>query len=149
MCRQLGIVVYHPSIEQTKVPNKDSDANALVPTIRVCLVQSLRLPPNRGAVVPVCCEGNVEQCQQPLLVEAEGRLDGLTVESAMIIPPKDGITQIVVRNDSGFTQKLDEGEVLGVMESAEVLEAPPDNYQLSDCQQNRQLRPGTEEGEAP
>ena len=34
-CRQLGIVVYHPSIEQTKVPNKDSDANALVPTIRV------------------------------------------------------------------------------------------------------------------
>ena len=74
-------------------------------------MQSLRLPPNQGAVVPFRCEGNVEQCQQPLLVEAEGRVDGLTVESAVIVPPKDGITQIVVRNDSGFTQKLDEVRV--------------------------------------
>ena len=44
VCRQLGIVMYHPSIEPSKVPDKDSDADALVPTVRVCLVQSLRLP---------------------------------------------------------------------------------------------------------
>ena len=44
----------------------------------------------------------------------------------MIVPPKDGITQIVVRNDSGFTQKLDEGAVLGVVESTEVLDVHPD-----------------------
>ena len=41
VCRQLGIVTYHPSIEPSKVPDKDSDADALVPTVRVCLVQSL------------------------------------------------------------------------------------------------------------
>ena len=44
----------------------------------------------------------------------------------MIVPPKDGLTQIVVRNDSGFTQKLDEGAVLRVAESAEVLDVHPD-----------------------
>ena len=43
-----------------------------------------------------------------------------------IVPPNNGITQIVVRNDSGFTQKLDEGAVLGVVESAEVLDVHPD-----------------------
>ena len=36
VCRQLGIVMCHPSIEPSKVPNKDSDA-----TVWVCLVQSL------------------------------------------------------------------------------------------------------------
>lgn len=125
VCRQLGIVMYHPSIEPSKVPDKDSDADALVPTVRVCLVQSLRLPPNQGAVVPVRCEGNVEQFQQPLLVVAEQDLDGLIVDSAVIMPPKDGITQIVVRNDSGFTQKLDEGAILGMVESAEVIDVCP------------------------
>ena len=42
------------------------------------------------------------------------------------MPPKDGITQILVRNDSGFTQKLDEGAVLCIVESAEVLDVYPD-----------------------
>ena len=68
----------------------------------------------------------MEQFQQPLLVEAEQEFDGLIVDSAVITPPKDGFTQIVVRNDSGFTQKLDEGAVLGVVESAEVLDVYPD-----------------------
>ena len=65
--------------------------------------------------------GNVEQFQQPLLVEAKQEFDGLIVDSAPIMPPKDGITQIVVRNNSGFTQKLDEGAVLGVVEHHSVL----------------------------
>ena len=89
-------------------------------------MQSLQLPPHQGAVVPVRCEENVEQFQQPLLFEADQEFDGLIVESAVIMPPKDGIIQIVVRNNSGFTQKLDEGAVLGVVESAEVLDVYPD-----------------------
>ncbi len=39
----------------------------------------------------------------------------------MIQPLKDGITQMVVRNDSGFTKRLDEGAVLGVIENAQVM----------------------------
>ena len=58
VCRQLGIVTYHPSIEPRKVTAQGSGDNALVPTVRVHLVQSLRLLPNQGAVVPVCCEGS-------------------------------------------------------------------------------------------
>ena len=126
VCRQLGIVTYHPSIEPPSVPDQNSDDNALVPTVRVRLVQSLRLLPNQGAVVPVRCEGNIAPSQQALIVEAERELGGLAIESAVILPPKDGITQMVVRNDTGFTQKLEEGAVLGVVENAEVLEVSPD-----------------------
>ena len=137
VCWQLGIVTYHPSIEPPKVPAQDSGGNALVPTVRVHLVQSLRLLPNQGAVVPVRCEGNVESSQQPLLVEAEQGLSCVAIESAVIMPPRDGITQMVVRNDSGFTQKLDEGMVLGVVENAEVLEVPPDRGATNSAVVNR------------
>ena len=126
VCQQLGIVTYHPSIEPSEVTDKDSDTDGLVSTVHICLVQSLQLPPHQGAVVPVRCEGNMKQFQQPLLVEAQQEFDGLIVDSTVIMPPKDGITHIVVRNDSGFTQKLNEGAVLGVVESAEVLDVHPD-----------------------
>ena len=96
VCRQLAIVTYHHSIEPPKVPDKNTDAEALVPTVRVQLVKSLRIPAHQGAVVPVCCGGGVVGSQQPLLVEAAQGLDGLVVESAVIPPPKDGITQMVV-----------------------------------------------------
>ena len=100
--------------------------NALVPTVQVLLVQSFRISPKQAAVVPVHCDWDVKQSQQELLVEAERELDGLVVESSVLMPPKDDITQMVVSNDSGFTQRLDKGTVLGVVESAEVLGVSPD-----------------------
>ena len=74
-------------------------------------MQSLRLLPNEGAVVPPA-----------LTVEAERDVCGLAIGSAVVLLPKDGITQMVVKNNTGFIQKLDEGTVLGVVENAEVLE---------------------------
>ena len=53
------------------------------------------------------------------------------------MPPNDGITQMVVRNDSGFTQKLDEGVVLGVVDNAEVLEVPPSQGATDSAAINR------------
>lgn len=126
VCRQLGIVTYHPSIEPPAVPDRNSDVEALVPTVRVRLVQSLRLPANQGAVVPVCCdsEGGMAKLQSPLLVEPVPELGSLVVESAVVSPPRDGLTQMVVWNKSGFTQQLSKGAVLGVVDNAEVLDAP-------------------------
>ena len=126
VCRQLGVVPEHRFVEPPKVPDRNTDAEALVPTVRVQLVKSLRIPAKQGAIVPVCCEGNVKGFQQPSLVEATQELDGLVVEGAVITPQKDGITRTVVWNNSGFTQKLGEGAVLGVIESAEELDVSPD-----------------------
>ena len=44
---------------------------------------------------------------------------------------------MVVRNDSGFTQKLDKGMVLGVVENAEVLEVPHDRGATNSTVVNR------------
>ena len=64
-------------------------------------MQSLRLLSNQGAVVPVRCEGNIVPTQQALIVEAERQVYGLAIENAVVLPPNDGITQMVVKNNTG------------------------------------------------
>ena len=78
-------------------------------------------------------------------------MDGLIVDSGMIMPPKDGITQTVVRNDSKFTQNLDGGAVLGLVESAKVLDVYPYVETSDSVTVNRHdsAKPEVEEGEAP
>ena len=87
----------------------------------------------------------MELSQQPLLVE-QGP-SGVAIESAVIMPTKDGITQMVVRNDSGFTKKLEEGMVLGVVENAEVLEIPQNQGATNSAAVNQFHRPSAEIGE--
>ena len=58
VCLQLGIVSYHYSVDSGKFTKKSTEGKsseevAVVPTIRVNLVKSLRLPANQGAVVSV------------------------------------------------------------------------------------------------
>lgn len=75
VCRQLSIITYHHSVQPPILPDKNTDAEALVTTVWVQLLQSIRLLANQGAVVPVCCEGNLEKYQQPLLVKAAQEFD--------------------------------------------------------------------------
>ena len=52
VCRQLGILSYHPDVKPHKITKGDqpgAEGTARVPTVRVKLVQSARLPSNQ------CC----------------------------------------------------------------------------------------------
>ena len=51
VCRQLGIVTYHPSLVTGRAPKKKG--TPVVPSIRVSLMQTVKLLPNQSAVVPV------------------------------------------------------------------------------------------------
>ena len=102
VCRQLGIVSYHPSVSL----GKSSKTAAIVPNVRVNLVQSLQLPPNQGAVVSVKLEGYIDSPEHSLLVhswEIIQRETGLTVENSIIAVPQSSLAQIVVKNCCGFT----------------------------------------------
>ena len=124
VCRQLGIVSYHPSVSSGKITKKTT---AIVPTIRVNLIQSLRLPPSKGAVVPVKLEGDRDCLKRLVLVQNSERIEretGLTVEDAVIAAPESGVAQIVVHNRSGFTQCVPRGACLGEGETTQVCSAP-------------------------
>ena len=65
--------------------------------IRVSLIQSLRLPPNQGAMISVKLEGDIDCVKHSLLVqnwESIEKETGLTVEDAIIPPLKSGVHRL-------------------------------------------------------
>ena len=62
----------------------------------------------------------------PLMVEGDGTFEretGLHVEDVLITPAKDGITQLVVTNFSGFMQTVQEGVLVGEVQPPDILES--------------------------
>ena len=125
VCRQLGIVTYHPSLVTEKaLRHKET---TLVPSIRVSLVQSMKLPPSQSVVVPVRLESSPAGEDQILLIEGEQMFEktGLVMENAVVNSPQDGLTHLVITNMSGLTQRVKEGNVIGEAQTVEVLTSEP------------------------
>ena len=114
VCRQLGIVMYHTSV----VPRKTTRPKvATVPSIKVRLVQSLKLPPSQCALVPVKLESQTT-------VKASHR--GRTPARRHRTDPGEcccgkGTTHLVITNMSGLTQRISEGTIVGEAQAAEVI----------------------------
>lgn len=119
VCRQLGIVSYHPDVFSDKQPDPASPSedkpretkDGKVPTIRVKLLNSARLLPNRSTTVAVCVEGDRGG---DLLVDVGG-------EPALIHPDEEGTAYVLMSNTTGFTQKLEKGTNLGEAIEVEVV----------------------------
>ena len=82
-------------------PTDPPSAGAVVPTISIKLVQSLRLPPGQCAVVPGQVEGARDGA--PLLLEptpAFKREIGLELADTLLQSSADGLAQAVVANTS-------------------------------------------------
>ena len=121
VCRQLGIVTYHPSLASAKTPK--SKEVALVPSIRVSLVQSLKLPPSNTVLVPVRLESCVLKEGETLLIEGEQLREqtGLVLENTVVDVPQDGLTHISLINMSGIMQTIPERTVVGEAQAAVVV----------------------------
>ena len=142
VCRQLGLVSYHPATTAQKA-GKQTQAT-LVPSIRVSLVQSVKLLPNKSLTVPVRLDPSVAESHQTVMIEGERSFEkaGLITENALINYPHDGLTSLVINNMSGFTQRVTEGTIVGEAQAAEVLvpeplpneSQPTDVRRLSSCQ---------------
>ena len=99
-----------------------------VASITVSLVQSLKLPPSHSALVPVKLN-YLTMKDETFLVEGERLLKetGLTLEDAVVSPPGDGATRVVITNMTGLTQQLSEGTVIGEVHIAEVVDPGPNS----------------------
>ena len=104
VCRQLGIVTYHPSLISRNTPKRKEVA--AVPSIRVSLVQSLKLPHSQSALVPIRLDTCAVKEDQTLLVEGGQLLEktGLVLQNAVVNASRDGTAHLVITNMSGFTQ---------------------------------------------
>ena len=124
VCRQLGLISYHPDVQQwrggRKQPQPTEDAK--VPTVRVKLVQSIQLSPLQSAVVQVHVDTRGDS--DPVYVEHDPTFveeTGLCVDDTLLQPDKEGLACLIVSNPSAYTQVADRGVTLGeVIEAAVV-----------------------------
>lgn len=102
---------------------EDFEANAIVPMVRVWLVQSLRLPPCQCALARVGVENN--QCNSnPLLLDNDQKIEesiGVHIGDALLQPSEDGIAYVLIATPTGFTQRMEVREVLGKAVQATVV----------------------------
>lgn len=118
VCRQLGIVTYHPEILTTPQPSEPAgNKECRVPTVKVCLVKGIKLPPRPGQSVIAEVSWDGEGPTGPLLLEANPELlaqHGVQVSDGLVPSAEAGTAKIIVTNCSGFTYRLEEGtDVVG------------------------------------
>ena len=126
VCRQLGIIVYHPDVVPLEKDKRKTEEvqleEAVVPMVRVQLLHSVRILPQQSVVVNVKPMNTIAATESTWLLEPEGSLRqiGIHPKETLIRPMTD--VKLVITNSSGFTQRLEEGLVVGTMEAVSVVD---------------------------
>ena len=97
--------------------------SAKVPTVRVRLVQTVRLPPRRSAVVKVQME-NGHMLKETLLLEPNSSWkenNGLEIVATAVKPDKRGFAYILITNPQDYTQSIQQGAGLGKASRVDVV----------------------------
>ena len=128
VCRQLGVIHYHPDVEVWRGKKSEDKSSPTVPTVKVYLLNPAKLLPNHETTVKVKIDSATTDLKQgPVLFESNVDLErtmGIQCQDALVIPNQDGIAELVVTNTSGFTQTVDPGIELGMAQVTELIEAP-------------------------
>ena len=152
VCRQLGIITYHPDVQKwrggrKKVPTTASE-KAKVPMVRVKLVQSIQLSPRQSAVVQV--QVDTRGSNEPVYVEHDPHFEyetGLSVDDVLLQPSREGLAQMVVSNPTVYTQVTDRGAILGeVIVVANVVEPSKLEHDPTAHSDPSDLQPTDEHG---
>ena len=119
VCRQLKIISYHPKVDGEPTESEEQRP-PVVPTVRVRLVQSLRLLPNRSARVEVQLEESRtpgEYVLEPSPGSGERRMQ---VDESLVRVTEEGRAAVVITNHSLTTQKAARGALVGVAAEADL-----------------------------
>ena len=127
VCRQLGIVTYHPGVNASQTPAQEVGATVSVPTVKVQLVQSVKLPPKPDKSVIADVSWKREGLKGPLLLEADPLLQlscNVHVADAYVsdADAEKGTAKVVLTNYLGFTQRLERGEEIGRVLPVDLVE---------------------------
>ena len=120
VCRQLGIVTYHPEVSTSQPQIPVIDAEVRVPTVKIQLLQSVKLPPRPDQSVVADVSWEPEGLKGPLLLEADPSFRmSHDIHMADVLVSDDGAengkAKVVLTNCLGFTQKLECGEEIGTV----------------------------------
>ena len=102
----------------------------MVRTFRVCLSEPVTIPANKSTVVSVHVEMDKAANPVSLLLEGNGAVyknTGLIIDRALLQPSDDGKACLKIHNVGGFTERIEEGALLGDAEETCVMIPPEDD----------------------
>ena len=118
LCRQLGIVTYHPKVSAANVDGAECSAKS----VRVNLIASVCIPPRTSAITTA----ELDDCNvkgsflfQPVELDNFAELQ---LNESLIQVRGNGRTTIVLTNPSGSTCKLPQGTCVGLLTEAAVID---------------------------
>ena len=131
VCRQLRVLQYYPFVLQCsgeddsvelagKSKVQSSEATTMVPTVQVRLLQSQAVPPLQRVAVEVKTDSSGPP--HSLMLEPLHPMKGVLVEPSLL-HIRGGTAFLEVKNQTGFTQHLEEGLELGETTEATVFTA--------------------------
>ena len=129
ICRQLGILTYHPDVQpgngDKKQPNVEPEegSDCKVPMVRVQLIQNVHLLPNECTIATAELVGeDLPQPNQPLPFELDSLVHETTKIQAMetVVSPGKRV-YIPMVNHLGFTQRIGRGMETGTVEPIEIV----------------------------
>ena len=133
VCRQLGIVTYHPEVKPFKAVKSDSTAGkpevwqnerCTVPMVRIVITEDVPLLPNQCVMTQVQLDGEIGTSKQPLLLEGNCKLleeRGIQMLDTILQPTEDGTVQVSLVSHLGLSQKVEKGLEVGNALPVEVV----------------------------
>ena len=129
VCHQLGIVEYHPQVDASK-PNGDGEVEAppSALSVRIQLLQSLRLAPRSSTLVAVKLDGH--ELSGPILLEqtddlSKSGFNELEVGESLVHCNATRATKVLLCNPTGSTCKIPEGTCLGMASEVKLIMPTP------------------------
>ena len=128
VCRQLGIVNYHSHVSPGNTHCEKTASDVLVPTVRVQLVETLKLRPRESVMAGVRLVRNSTAGQprsELMLLETDEELGaemGVHIASGLVKSSSDDMVQVLISNSHSFTQRIQEGTEIGGAIPAELVE---------------------------
>ena len=125
VCRQLGIIRYHPDVKPGNTTEKSSTVgDCKVPMVRVKLGRDIRLLPNQHVMAEVTLQREeVDESCEPLLFEPDASLAREKIQVLQIVLPNDKKSYVPILNQLGFTQRMDGGIQIETAQPVEVIKA--------------------------
>ena len=101
---------------------EQDDVDSVVPTVRVCLLQTVRVPPQQCVMTRVT--SNSKPLADLLVFEPNEEVQqecGILMEDSLLHPSEDGTIQVTLTNPTGITQVMEAGEMMGHVTEAMVV----------------------------
>ena len=133
VCRQLNILTYHPDVQVWRGGRKRVSAlppRAQVPTVRIRLLQSTRVPPSYSVVVAVQADQDFNKKQTVMLLEPipdmESKMD------ATLVNMTKGVAYVRISNTDTSTLKLDKGTQISTATPVVTIDGNTNSVESSD-----------------